>query len=110
MPDAPRFVVGRALPALALAAVLIAFAVPVVGQTVTGTVQGTVTDTTAAPIPGVTVTIRNVDTGLVREVVTNVRACLAIEIMTAAAGLDQRAPLRPSRGVQAALEVVRSWA
>ena len=42
-----------------------------------------------------------------REVVTNVRACLAIEIMTAAAGLDQRAPLRPSRGVQAALAAVR---
>ncbi len=40
-------------------------------------------------------------------VVTNVRACLAIEIMTAAAGLDQRAPLRPSAGVRAALDVVR---
>jgi histidine ammonia-lyase len=36
-----------------------------------------------------------------------VRVCLAIEIMTAAAGLDQRAPLRPSKGVQAALATVR---
>ena len=42
-----------------------------------------------------------------REVVTNVKACLAIEIMTAAAGVDQRAPLSPSRGVRAALELVR---
>ena len=43
-----------------------------------------------------------------RDVVCNVRMCLGIEIMTAAAGLDQRAPLRPSRGVAAALAHVRS--
>ncbi len=43
-----------------------------------------------------------------RDIVVNVRACLAIEIMTAAAGLDQRAPLKPSRGVQAALTAVRA--
>jgi histidine ammonia-lyase len=42
-----------------------------------------------------------------RDVVRNARVCLAIEIMTAAAGLDQRAPLRPSRGVAAALSAVR---
>jgi histidine ammonia-lyase len=41
------------------------------------------------------------------DVVTNVRTCLAIELMTAAAGLDQRRPLRPSRGVEAALAKVR---
>ena len=41
-------------------------------------------------------------------IVANVRAALAIEVMTAAAGLDQRAPLVPSRGVAAAQEVVRS--
>ena len=33
---------------------------------------------------------------------------LAIEIMTAAAGIDQRAPLRPSRGVAAAQAAVRA--
>lgn len=48
-----------------------ALATPAAAQTVTGTIQGTVTDTTAAAVPGVSVTIRNVDTGLVREVVTN---------------------------------------
>jgi hypothetical protein len=42
-------------------------------QTVTGTLQGTVTDTTSAALPGVTVTIRNVDTGLLREVTTSER-------------------------------------
>jgi len=41
------------------------------------------------------------------EVVGNVRTCLAIEIMTAAAGLDQRAPLAPSKGVAAARAAVR---
>lgn len=42
-----------------------------------------------------------------QTVVTNVKSALAIEIMTAAAGLDQRQPLRPSRGVDAALRAVR---
>ena len=37
-----------------------------------------------------------------RDVVTNVRHALAIEMMTASAGLDQRKPLSPSRGVRAA--------
>jgi len=42
-----------------------------------------------------------------RRVVDNVRNCLAIEVMTAAAGLDQRKPLTPSKGVRAALARVR---
>jgi histidine ammonia-lyase len=41
------------------------------------------------------------------QVVTNVKRALAIEIMTAAAGLDQRKPLVPSKGVAAALACVR---
>ncbi len=41
------------------------------------------------------------------QVVANSRNALAIELMTAAAGVDQRAPLRPSAGVQAALAAIR---
>ncbi len=41
------------------------------------------------------------------QVVTNVRHALAIEILTAAAGLDQRAPLAPGRAVGAAHSAVR---
>lgn len=41
-------------------------------------------------------------------VVDNVRRSLAIEIMTAAAGLDQRQPLKSGLGVRAAYELVRS--
>ena len=41
------------------------------------------------------------------QVVANTRNALAIELMTAAAGVDQRAPLRPSAGVQTALAAIR---
>ena len=42
-------------------------------QTVTGSLQGTVTDSTRSVLPGVTVVIRNAETGATREVVTNER-------------------------------------
>lgn len=53
------------------------------------------------------VSMGSVSAKKLRDVVANVKACLAIEVMTAAAGLDQRRPLRPSRGVDAALAKVR---
>jgi outer membrane receptor protein involved in Fe transport len=56
-----------------LLAVVMAISLPAAAQTVTGTLQGTVTDTTGATLPGVAVTVRNVETGLVREYVTNER-------------------------------------
>ncbi|MFN2452814.1 MAG: carboxypeptidase regulatory-like domain-containing protein [Pyrinomonadaceae bacterium] len=49
------------------------FAIPVAitAQTVTGTMQGTVSDTNGAVVPGVTVVIRNTETGQERTVTTN---------------------------------------
>jgi histidine ammonia-lyase len=41
------------------------------------------------------------------QIVSNVRSSLAIEILTACAGLDQRLPLEPSLGVRAAYRAVR---
>jgi histidine ammonia-lyase len=41
------------------------------------------------------------------QVIDNVEASLAIELLTAAQGVDQRRPLRPSRGVAAAHAAVR---
>ncbi|WP_437684145.1 histidine ammonia-lyase [Sorangium sp. So ce131] len=41
------------------------------------------------------------------QVIENVRSSLAIELITAAQGVDQRRPLRPSAGVAAAHEAVR---
>jgi hypothetical protein len=40
-------------------------------QETTGTITGTTTDQTGAVLPGVSVTIRNIDTGVTRSVVTN---------------------------------------
>lgn len=59
-------VIGRAV--LVLSVVLLSL--PTHAQTVTGTIQGTVTDRSGAALPGVTITIRNVETGLERVAVT----------------------------------------
>ena len=48
-----------------------AFTVPANSQTVSGTLRGTVTDTNGAVIPNATVTVKNIETGLERTVVTS---------------------------------------
>jgi histidine ammonia-lyase len=53
------------------------------------------------------VSMGSVSAKKLRDVVTNVKNCIAIEIMTAAAGIDQRKPLAPSPGVRAAQAAVR---
>jgi hypothetical protein len=54
-----------------LAALLFLMPVAAAAQTVTGSLQGTVTDATRAVLPGVAIVIKNTDTGAVREVVSN---------------------------------------
>src|SRR5262245_37461225 len=54
-----------------LVAIMLASSVPADGQLTRGTISGTVTDMTEAAILGVQVTIRNLDTGINREGVTN---------------------------------------
>ena len=44
---------------------------PLLAQTVTGTMNGTVTDASGSSLPGVTVTIRNAETGLQRVAITD---------------------------------------
>ena len=59
-------------PRLVLLAILVLLVVtPLAAQTVTGTMRGNVTDRSGAVLPGVTITIRNVETGLERVVVTD---------------------------------------
>jgi hypothetical protein len=53
-----------------LLSALILLACPVFGQTPSGNIQGTVTDSTAAVLPGVSVTALNLDTGYTRTVPT----------------------------------------
>jgi hypothetical protein len=47
------------------------FTAPLLAQTVTGTMQGTINDTSGGNLPGVTVTIRNMETALERVIVTD---------------------------------------
>jgi histidine ammonia-lyase len=54
------------------------------------------------------VSMGSVSARKLQQIVANVRNALAIEILTAAAGLDQRAPLTPSKGVAAAHAAVRA--
>jgi outer membrane receptor protein involved in Fe transport len=62
---------GRSLPlSLALAVVLLLPA-PARAQAVKGTLLGTVTDTTGAGVPGATVTVTEVQTGISRSATTN---------------------------------------
>src|SRR5437870_3957776 len=56
---------------LFLVLVVCLVALQVAAQTVTGTMRGTVTDRSAAVLPGVTLTIRNADTGSERIVTTD---------------------------------------
>lgn len=55
---------------LSLVAVLL-FTTPLLAQTVAGTMNGTITDASGGALPGVTVTIRNLETGLERIAVTD---------------------------------------
>ncbi|MBE3132658.1 MAG: TonB-dependent receptor [Acidobacteria bacterium] len=66
----------RALAVLVLAlAVALTLVAPAAAQSqaVNGSIEGTVVDTSGAVLPGVTVTVTNIDTGASRTVVTNER-------------------------------------
>src|SRR5881396_1694088 len=55
------------------ALILCALAAPVFAQSqaINGTIEGTVVDSSGAILPGVTVTVRNTETGAERSVTTN---------------------------------------
>jgi hypothetical protein len=73
------------LAALALAAAGLPAAVHAQSQAINGTVEGLVSDTSGAVLPGVTVTVTNTGTGLTRSFVTDERG-------------EYRAPLLPLGG------------
>ena len=54
------------------------------------------------------VSMGSVSAKKLKQVVDNVEACLAIEIIVGAAGVDQRAPLSPARGVAAVHAALRA--
>jgi hypothetical protein len=53
--------------------VVLAIAAPAFGQSqaINGTIEGTIVDDQGAVLPGVSVTVTNIDTGDTRSVVTN---------------------------------------
>jgi hypothetical protein len=64
----------RVLAGVGVAAVIVAVSVaqPLAqSQAVNGTIEGTITDQSGAALPGVSVTVSNVDTGDTRVVVSN---------------------------------------
>jgi hypothetical protein len=60
--------VGRLVLAMLLVA---AFGITATAQETTGTIMGVTSDQTGAALPGVSVTVKNLNTGLSRTVVTN---------------------------------------
>jgi hypothetical protein len=50
---------------------IVLFAAPVAAQSITGTIQGTVVDNQNLAVPAATVTVRNIDTNVTRDVVTD---------------------------------------
>jgi hypothetical protein len=58
---------------IALVAVLLPVAALAQSQAINGTIEGTLKDSSGGMMPGVTVTIRNMDTGAERVVVTNLQ-------------------------------------
>src|SRR5688572_19432820 len=61
----------RKLQGLLAAAILLATSSAALAQRTTATVRGTARDATQAVLPGVTITVTNEETGVVREVTTN---------------------------------------
>jgi hypothetical protein len=61
----------RAFYAIALLAVVVFGALPMLAQFDTGTITGTVTDTSGAIVPSAAITVTNVGTGLEKSMVTN---------------------------------------
>ena len=61
----------RILFGLAIALVLSAGSALAQSQAINGTIEGTIVDDQGAVLPGVTVTVANIDTGDTRVVVTN---------------------------------------
>jgi hypothetical protein len=57
--------------AILLLLLLVAVAAPASAQLTTGTIRGTVNDDTGGVLPGVDVTLTNVETGIMRSLVTN---------------------------------------
>ncbi len=71
MPDATRRLSRVLIVTTGLIVAIFALSIQIGAQTVTGTLQGTISDTNGAVVPNATVTVRNTETGLERTLQTN---------------------------------------
>ena len=90
---------------------LLLLVTPIAGQTVTGTLQGTVTDANGAVVPGATVTVVNTETGQQRILKTNsdgfyVAAFLPLGLYNMSVALDGFSPLS-KEGIEITLNQTR---
>ena len=84
-----------------LAAVLLAGVVPAAAQSqaTNGTIEGIVRDASGGVLPGVTVTVKNVDTGLERVVVSNEAGAFRVPLLPLG-GYSVRAELQGFKGFE----------
>ena len=82
-PTLVSFPVRQAMSRVVFTALCVVFLLGSVGrtQTITATILGTVEDTTGAVIPGVTVEVRNTDTGVTRTVETDARGAYVAPLL-----------------------------
>ena len=105
----------RPVSLAALFLALISLAVPAAAQTTNGVISGIVSDAQGGVLPGVTVTGRNIETGITRTVVTTAQNCsgspqarAAMTEMTVASVI--RATLRAeTRSAAAGAGAYRVW-
>lgn len=71
LPNRARLVAARCRSLILVCAATLLCAASLYAQTVTGTLQGTITDPNGAVIPGATITIINTDTGLERTLTSS---------------------------------------
>nr|MBA2734368.1 carboxypeptidase regulatory-like domain-containing protein [Acidobacteriota bacterium] len=71
MPDTARRLSRALIVTVQLVVILCAFSMHAGAQTVTGTLQGTVSDSNGAVVPNASIIIRGVETGLERTLSTN---------------------------------------
>ncbi|HEX6098329.1 MAG TPA: TonB-dependent receptor [Thermoanaerobaculia bacterium] len=71
----------RARRTLLLLLLCLALATPLLAQSSTGSISGTITDDSGAALPGVTVTVSNVATGVSRSAITNASGYYQIALL-----------------------------
>ena len=79
------------------ALIVLALAVPAFGQSqaINGTIEGTIVDAQGGVLPGVTVTVTNIDSGDKRSVITNESGLYRAPLLPLGTSMQCTAVMRP---------------